>query len=196
MTLSIDRRRMLPVALAAAALMLAAPFAAAETYHVQLLDGGTFQSRYQPVEASWDTDQILLLTEYGNWIAVAKADVQEITTETENKGYGRVIDTTTISLGLKVNDMPVPRDPSTMSDTERLINFLQDQDYGSGGGADYTVDQFVEPGVAGQGGIPATGLITSPGGSVGSAPGGFFPVGGGGGGVAPVPTTVEPSGAQ
>lgn len=194
MTLSIDRRRILPVALAAAALMLAAPFAAAETYTVQLLDGGTFLSRYQPQEAGWDTDQLLLLTEYGNWIAVAKADVQGITTETENKGYGRVIDTTTISLGLKVNDMPVARDPSTLSDTERLINFLQDQDYGSGG-ADYSVDQFVEPGLAGQGGIPATGLITTPGGSVGGTPGGFFPVGGGVT-TTPAPTTVEPSGTQ
>jgi hypothetical protein len=144
-----------PLVLIAMALLLVAPLATAETFIIQLHDGGSFQSRYQPQEASWDSETVLLLTEFGNWIALAKADIASTTTETENKGFGRVINTTTISLGLKTNDAPVPEEgegggqPSSADLLREFLNRPEEV---------YNVEQFVEPGDAGmsRGGLPAT----------------------------------------
>lgn len=147
-----SRRRFagLPAAVAAIALLAALP-AAAEIYHVRLATGGEFETRYQPEEASWDTSQLLILTDVGNWISLAKDTVVEITTETENKGYGRVIDTTTIALGRSPNDAEVPGDnpPQEVSTMDALRAMLDRPQQ------NYSVEQFVEPSQAG-GGLPVT----------------------------------------
>lgn len=153
MTAAKLHRTCLAFALAAA---IAAPAgrAAAETYIVKLVGGGEFTSRYQPQESSWDSETVMLLTEHGNWIGVAKSDVTGVTTATENKGYGRVINTTTVSLGLKVNDAPVPGEEGEGQPTS--VDLLRE--YLNRPAPNYSVDQFVEPGEAGQGtsGLPAT----------------------------------------
>lgn len=156
MSAALARRRV--VAVLALAVLLAAglafaPGAAAETYKVRLQDGGEFLSRYQPQESSWDPDTVLLISEVGNWVALDKADIESVTTETENQGFGKVIDTTTISLGFKPNDAPVPSDDAAeMSSIDRLRELLDRPP------PDYTVDQFVEPGEAGRGGgLPVSG---------------------------------------
>ena len=153
MSPSIPRHRLVGFAVAAAVLVaLLAPLpAAAEVYHVKLVAGGEFETRYQPVETSWDTNQLLLVTEVGNWIAVAKDDIESITSETENKGYGRVIDTTTIVLGRSPNDAEEEaegeqKEVSPMDVLREILNRPQ---------PNYSVEQFVEPSQAG-GGLPVT----------------------------------------
>lgn len=144
------------VALVAAAVLAGPGPAAADVFTVKVVGGGSFDTRYQPEEASWDTDQVLLLTELGNWIAVPKADIESIESQTENKGYGRVIDTTTISLGFKINDAPVEEEGGQGSALDRLLEYMVARDRGAE--QDYSVEQFVEPGLAGTGGLPTYGL--------------------------------------
>lgn len=167
-------RRLGPWCAAAAAVALcalASPLAA-EVYHLELDDGHVFESLYRPEEASWDSSLVLLLTDTGNWIAVPKAEIAHITTETENQGFGKVIDTNTILLGYSPNDLPLPDEEQQFSEIERLQQFYQDQE------RDYSVQQFVEPGQAGStGGLPAAGADAGQGftyfggGSAGAAPG-------------------------
>lgn len=144
------RRALVALALA---LLVAAP-AAAEVYFIELADGNRFESRYQPEEASWDNDMLLLLTEYGTWIALPKAEVASITTDTESKGFGTVVDTTTVILGFAANDAPAPGDETQLSEVDRLQQLIQSQQP-----QNFTVEQFVEPGQAGgtTGGLPALG---------------------------------------
>lgn len=136
--------------LAVAALLALPSPAAAVTYTIKLVDGGEFQSRYQPEEASWDTTQILFLTDVGNWIAIAKDDVESVTTDTENKGFGRVIDSTTIALGWAPNDAEVPEEGGAPADPMAALRALLDRPAQS-----YDIEQFVEPSDTG-GGLPVT----------------------------------------
>lgn len=157
-------RRSLPpgpwiAAVAAVALFaLAAPLAA-EVFHVELTDGQVFDTLYKPEEASWDSELVLLLTDVGSWIAVPKADISAITNETENQGFGKVIDTTTILLGWAANDAPIPGEETEFSTIDRLQQFYQSQQQ-----QDYSVQQFVEPNQAGgnTGGLPAYGATAPP----------------------------------
>jgi len=140
----------------AAAVLVALAFAVpalAESYIVTLTNGEVFESRYQPETASWDSSLVLLLTEYGNWIALEKQQVADVTTDIESKGFGRVIDTNTISLGVLPNDAADPAEQEPPSQTELLQRFIAQQQQGQ---PSYTVDQFAEPGVAGRtgGGLP------------------------------------------
>ena len=54
-------------------LLLVGAFAAlpvsAAVYTVTMKTGSTFDTRYQPEEASWDENMIVLMTEFGNRIA-------------------------------------------------------------------------------------------------------------------------------
>ena len=153
--MTIERRsRHLPLllAVAALALLLTAPLASAATYIVTLDNGTSFESRYQPEEAEWDSSVVMLLTQYGNWIALEKDSIADVVTDIESKGFGKVIDTKTVSLGILANDAVEPKDPSEMTQAEVLQQFLQQQQ--SQPRQDYTVQQFVEPGEAGSGGLP------------------------------------------
>jgi hypothetical protein len=150
MNRSIQRRRLVVfAALAAAAVVLLAPLpAAAEVYHVKLVSGDEFETRYQPVETSWDSNQLLLITEVGNWIALSKEDVEGVTTETETKGYGRVINTTTIMLGSSSGDAEdETKEKTEVSPMDALREMLNRPQ------PNYSVEQFVEPSEAG-GGLP------------------------------------------
>jgi len=141
-----------------AALLVAVP-ATAEIYTVTLSNGSEFQSRHRPTEASWNENVIMILTDVGNWIALDKGDVVSVISETENDGWGKVIDTHTIALGWLANDAPVGTPEELMDPMTRLLSFLQDQDANQ---PDYSVSQFVEPGEAGQGGLPVSGLTSPP----------------------------------
>jgi len=143
------------LAAAAAAVALCALGAplGAEIFHVELVDGNVFDTRYQPEEASWDSTLVLMLSDTGNWIAVPKSEIAGITTETETKGFGKVIDTTTVLLGWAANDAPLPEDEAQFAAVERMQQLFEQQQRGQ----DYTVEQFVEPGEAGRGGLPAYG---------------------------------------
>lgn len=152
--------------------------AAAEVFHIDLANGETFDSLYRPEEASWDADLLLLLTDSGSWIALPKADVVSIISETESSGYGRVIDTSTIVLGYATNDAPLPDDPTQFSTVDALQQLFEQQNQGQ----DYSVQQFVEPGQAGggTGGLPAYGATAPQGfsyinGNLGTLPGSAVP---------------------
>jgi len=137
-----------------AALVLAtaaAPAVFAASYIVTMNSGDVFETRYQPETASWDDGMLLLLTEYGNWIALESADVADVTTDVESRGFGRVIDTKTVSLGILPNDAIDPSEQEPPTQAEILQQFLTQQ---QGNQPDYTVNQFIEPGSAGSGGLP------------------------------------------
>lgn len=76
----------------------------ATVYKVTLKNGNVFETRYQPEDASWDAGKIVLLDEMGNLIALSKDDVQEVLSDIEAKGYGTVIDNTTMYLGWAPNE--------------------------------------------------------------------------------------------
>lgn len=130
--------------------LLSAPPAAAETYIVTMNDGAVFESRYQPEEASWDPGVVMLLTEYGNWIALQRADMADVTTDVESRGFGKVIDTNTISLGILANDAIPPEEQEQPDSFQQLQQFLSQQNQQR---QDYTVNQFAEPSEV-QGGLP------------------------------------------
>jgi len=140
----------------------AAPPASAASYIVTLTGGDVFESRYQPQTASFDDGMVLLLTEFGNWIALDKADIADVTTDVESRGFGKVIDTKTISLGILPNDAVDPDSVEPPTQAEILQQLLMQQQTNQ---PDYTVDQFVEPSQAGQGGLPvgfASGAGSTP----------------------------------
>jgi len=89
----------------AAGLLAAALPAAAEVYTIRLNTGGTFESRYQPKQAAWDATLVTFVDETGTEIALPQALIAEVTAQSETKGYGRVLDTTTVDLGFMPNDL-------------------------------------------------------------------------------------------
>jgi hypothetical protein len=148
----VSSRRFAPILAVAVLVALACALPAlAESYIVTLTNGEVFESRYQPETASWDSGLVLLMTEYGNWIALEKQEVANVTTDIESKGFGRVIDTNTISLGVLPNDAADPAEQEPPTQAEQLQQFIAQQQQNQ---PDYTVEQFAEPGVAGQGGLP------------------------------------------
>ena len=83
---------------------LFAPAAEATVYSVALKNGTTFDTRYQPEEASWDPDKVVLMTEFGNRIALAASEIESVTVDSESRGFGHQLNNTTMALGLAPND--------------------------------------------------------------------------------------------
>ena len=108
----------------------------AELYTVTLTSGATFQTRYQPEEAPWDAQQVLLRTDLGNWISLPRAEIVSAVAETENKGFGRVIDSNTVELGMTANDMPTAEEMAANPQNFQQM-FPQEEPY--------NIQQFVEP---------------------------------------------------
>jgi hypothetical protein len=90
-----------------AAAVVAAPLAAA-VYTVTLKNGNTFETRYEPEDASWDKEKVVFVDEVGNTIALLRADIESIVSDVAAKGYGSVLDNTTIALGWAPNDAAEP----------------------------------------------------------------------------------------
>lgn len=109
------RRRLTLAALALSALALLAAPAGAESFQVTLTDGSGFETRYQPQEASWDPSLVLFLTEFGNWIGLAKDSIASVVSDLDDTGFGTRIDSTTISLGFAPNDMAIPEDQQVVA---------------------------------------------------------------------------------
>jgi len=128
-----------PVGLLALAAALAAPPLGAELYTVTLTSGATFQSRYQPEEAPWDAQVVLLRTDVGNWISLSRAEISQVVAETENKGFGRVIDSNTVELGMAANDMPTLEEMQANPAAFQQFQQMSQQQ------TPYSIEQFVEP---------------------------------------------------
>ncbi len=141
-----------PVLFSIALALLAALPANAAVYTVHLKNGSQFQTRYRPTTAGWDENKILLVTSVGNRISLSQDDIETITVDTEVKGFGTVIDTTTIAIGLAPNDAPVPGEGQDEADpATRLLRYMQQRD-SQPPPPPFSVPQFVEPNS--QGGIP------------------------------------------
>lgn len=122
---------------ALAAVVTAAPLAAA-VYTIRLNNGHSFETRYEPEDASYDSDKVVFLDETGLLITIPKSEIESIQSDFEAKGYGRMIDTTTMELGWAPNDAAeegaTPGDP--MAQVQQAIQGQQQIT---------TFNQFVEP---------------------------------------------------
>ncbi|MEO8505097.1 MAG: hypothetical protein ABI609_14450 [Acidobacteriota bacterium] len=146
-------RRSLVVALIVA---VGVPLVAlAESYTITMRNGSVFHSRQRPQAAPWDAAKVLLRTDVGNWISLVNADVENVVSDTENRGFGKTINSTTMMLGEAPNDAPSGDDGGG--------------DYGESEQPNYNINQFVEPGKTQ--GFPGAWLGSgSAGGSSGGAP--------------------------
>lgn len=142
------------------AVALVAVPATAEVFTIKLQNGSIFESRYQPMEADWDPEQIVFVDELGMKIALAKADVESVTSAVETSGFGTVIDSTTIDLGFLPNDMPTEEELQA-GDPRNVIQRMLDQQQLYDQQPSYDQQQFVEPSATG-GGIPVTAVPSSP----------------------------------
>lgn len=134
--------------MAVAGLLLAVPLAA-ETFTITLTNGTHFESRYEPIEAPWDANKVLFSNDLGLRMTLAKTDIEDITAASEASGFGRVIDSTTIDLGILMVDIPPPEEDPDAQRQREFDNYMQQLNQR------YDVDQFVDPSEAGRGGIPA-----------------------------------------
>lgn len=153
------------------AVSLTASPAAAELYYVTLNNGSVLESRYQPQQSSWDGDMVLLMTDVGNWVGISRDEIESVRSESENRGYGLVIDTTTILLGWSPNDAVDPNaEPvegqaagtagsAAANRTAAALEGMYEQRRQE---ESYSIPQFVEPGSTK--GIPSrfVGSPTSP----------------------------------
>jgi hypothetical protein len=142
-------------ALALAVSTLALPAAAAE-WVVELTNGTSFFSRYQPAAASWDADLVLFTTAEGNLVALYRDEIASVRADVETRGFGTLIDDKTISLGIAPNDLPDPSDAAAVTPElallQEMVRAQQQQPQ-----QDFSVQQFVDPSAAGLGGLPAVG---------------------------------------
>ena len=137
--------------LAALALVTALP-AAAEYYTIKLKNGNEFDSLYKPRLATEGGDKVLVATETGNWISLPVDSIADVVSHIEARGFGKVINTTTILIGKAPNDAEVPgEDDEPVDPATRLLNYLERQDQ-SQQAPPFTVQQFAEPNSVG--GIP------------------------------------------
>lgn len=83
--------------------LLGAP-AAAESFIIELSNGNTFVTKQRPERSAFDDDWIEFHTDAGNRIAIPESLVVSIASDLENRGFGTVIDTTTVLIGLSAND--------------------------------------------------------------------------------------------
>ena len=150
----------------------------AESFTVTMKSGNTFECRYRPRQASWDDAKVVLLTELGNSITLRKDEIASVAAESENRGFGRVIDNTTLELGFVANDAEDPAAGGAADPMKALADALMNRQQDA---PVYDQRQFVEPGQAG-GGIPVswtqpTGGMVPSGGPVFVNPGGGGPRG-------------------
>lgn len=140
----------LPLAIVTALVLVGVVPAMAEEFTVHLKNGNSFNSRYKPRIAGWDENKIVVLTDIGNRITLLKDDVVDITHDTDVRGFGTVIDTTTIVLGWAPNDAPTDQ---SVDPAAEWMKYLQELNRPQS----FDVNQFVNTEDAGQqgGGLPA-----------------------------------------
>ncbi len=103
---------------------------AADSFVVTLTSGNTFETRYRPSQSTSDENKVLLLTEFGNWIALPKDAIVSVNSDTESRGFGTVLDSQTIALGwIPTSSVPASgaEGGGELDPTTRLINFMREQ---------------------------------------------------------------------
>lgn len=142
-----------PVLFALTILLLGGSLVGAEVWTVTMASGNTFESRYRPEPATWDSDITLLATDRGNWIGLRTDDIVDVISESEASGFGYRLDTTTLFLGWSPNDLVATDEDGNATPVYDAPALQQDN---------YSVEQFISVPVMGQsaagaGGIPVTG---------------------------------------
>jgi len=99
-------RKLVRLSMVLLVVFLAGVPAMAEIFVVTLGNGGTIESGRQPEQASWDPSMVLVLTEVGNWVGIAKNQIKSVEPRNSIRGFGRRIDSTTVALGESPNDLP------------------------------------------------------------------------------------------
>jgi hypothetical protein len=128
-----------PVLLLAIALTLPAQ---AEIYHVKLRNGTSIDTLYQPQQATWDPNVVILLSDAGNWIGIDQRTIESVENESQIRGFGVVLNFNTVAIGWAPNDAPEPVSPGsnpqagTMQALQEIYQQQQAQSH-------YTVPQFV-----------------------------------------------------
>ena len=120
-----------------------APAAEATVYTVTLKNGTTFDTRYQPEESSWDPNMVVLMTEYGNRVALAAAEIESVTVDSESRGFGHQLNNTTMALGWAPNDA---LDANSDEGKAALAADAAAQAAAANAPQVYNQQQFVEPG--------------------------------------------------
>lgn len=131
---------------------LATTSAQAVFYTVTLKNGTTFETRYRPIQADWDPNVSMFLTDQGNWIALPNEDIADVISVFAESGFGYQLDSSTRYVGWSPNDL--------VTDTvDKDGNVTEESQYDSeadDGGADYSIDQFLDIPVAGDYGNPTS----------------------------------------
>jgi hypothetical protein len=143
------RRSFTLVALVAVLAALPAIPVSAEVYTVTLTNGNVLETQYQPQEAVFDKDMVLLLTEVGNWIGVRRDEIATVVSDAESSGFGKVIGKNTVDLGWAANDAADPnaqaadgkQDPGLSLAAQALQAVYQQRQAEQS----YTIQQFVQP---------------------------------------------------
>lgn len=140
--------------------------ASAEIFTVTLTNGSVLETQYQPQEAPFDKDMVLLMTEVGNWIGVRSDEIESVASDAELSGFGKVIGKNTVMLGWSANDAADPNaqaadgktDPGVSLAAQALQNLYQQRQEQQ----NYSIQQFVQPNQTQ--GIPTNlvGVATSP----------------------------------
>lgn len=120
-----------------------APAAEATVYTVTMKNGTTFDTRYQPEESSWDPNMVVLMTEYGNRIALAASEIESVTVDSESRGFGHQLNNTTMALGWAPNDA---LDANSDEGKAALAADAAAQAAAANAPQVYNQQQFVEPG--------------------------------------------------
>ena len=139
----------------AALSFLSAPLLA-EVYTIRLKSGNEFISKYEPRQAWYSEEKLLIMTTTGNIVALEKADIDEVFSTTEAQGFGVIIDTNTILVGTRPNDAPVLDDAAINQAIDRASQLRALQ--GPAGSAPVNNPLFSEPNRGG--GLPVGFLNT------------------------------------
>ena len=127
------------------ALALLALPAGAEIYTITLTNGTVVETAQQPQEATWDSNVVLFLSDVGNWIGVAKDEIESVRSESQRKGYGIRISDSTIAIGWAPNDLPTEEEAQGRGGADRVGQALDRIATQAEQDRQYSIDQFVEP---------------------------------------------------
>lgn len=123
------------------ALFLVATSAHAIFFTVTLKNGTSFETRYRPVVADWDPDVSMIMTDRGNWIAIANDDIADVVSVFEESGFGYQPDTTTRFIGWSPNDLVEDQEDEDGNVTENARYDIEADQGGSTGS--YSIDDFL-----------------------------------------------------
>lgn len=128
--------------------LLTAGSSLAASFTVTLANGTSFQTRDRPVLADWDETVALILTDQGNWIALPKDEIVDVSSQAEISGFGYQVDTSTLFLGWSPNDL---LDDDTDEDGEGgggddgdARPYYENEDLYDSPSSSFGLDQFVD----------------------------------------------------